>query len=112
MKNKWLFGISIFVNIVFVLLFLFNRMNSPSGELGVLKTDVKVGIFKGDSSLIYLPKGITVRDKSERGLGAIGQFENNRFEIVIISDEDLVDYDVPSDSLYTFGNYYSADVIK
>lgn len=56
MKNKWLFGISIFVNIVFVLLFLFNRMNSPSGELGVLKTDVKVGIFKGDSSLIYYPK--------------------------------------------------------
>lgn len=87
-------------------------MNSPSNELGRLKENVKVGFLDGDSSFIYLPKGITVRNKSERGIAAIGQFENNRFEIVITSDEDLVDYDAPKDSLFIFGNYYSADANK
>ncbi|MET3732630.1 hypothetical protein [Moheibacter stercoris] len=112
MKNKWLFRISICFNIIFILILLFNWMNSPSGELGVLKTEVKAGLLRGDSAFIFLPKGITVKNKSERGLGAIGQFENHRFEIVITSDEDLVDYDVPNDSLSTFGEYYSADIIK
>lgn len=112
MKNKWILRISILFNIIFIALFLLNMMNSPSNEIGKLKKDLKVGFFTGDSAFIYLPKGLTVRNKSERGLSAIGQFENNRFEIVITSDEDLVEYNLPKDSLFTFGNYYSADIEK
>jgi hypothetical protein len=112
MKNKWILRISIILNIFLIALFLLNTMNSPSNEIGKLKKDLKVGFFTGDSAFIFLPKGLTVRNKSERGLSAIGQFENNRFEIVITSDEDLVEYNLPKDSLFTFGNYYSADIEK
>ncbi|MFV0180472.1 hypothetical protein NZD85_06295 [Empedobacter stercoris] len=112
MKNKWILRISIILNIFLIALFLLNTMNSPSNEIGRLKKDLKVGFFTGDSAFIFLPKGLTVRNKSERGLSAIGQFENNRFEIVITSDEDLVEYNLPKDSLFTFGNYYSADIEK
>lgn len=64
-----------------------------------------------DTILFKLPKGLTVRDVSERGFGAIGQFENNRFEIVVTTaQENLVDYEKPEDELLPFGNYYSADV--
>jgi hypothetical protein len=53
---------------------------------------------------------LTVRNSSERGISAIGQFENERFQIVITSDDwDLVNYDLPKDSLASHGNYYSAD---
>ena len=111
-KKKWIFRVSIFLNIIFILGFLLNALTKPSLELGRLKENVKVGFFTGDSAFIYLPKGLTVRNKSERGLAAIGQFENNRFEIVVTSDDELVEYDLPKDSLFTFGNYYSADIDK
>jgi hypothetical protein len=64
----------------------------------------------GDSIIFTLPKGLTVRNSSERGISAIGQFENERFQIVITSDDwDLVNYDLSKDSLVVHGNYYSAD---
>ena len=66
----------------------------------------------GDSLLFTLPKGLTVRNASERGLNAIGQFENERFQIVITSDEELVNYNIPPDNLAPNGNYYSADFDK
>lgn len=112
MKNKWFLKVSILLNIVFIFGYLFNSLNSPSNELGRIKKDLKIGFFKGDSTFFYLPKGLTVKNKSERGLSAIGQFENSRFEIVITSDEDLVDYDMPKDSLFSFDNYYSADILR
>ena len=112
MKSKWLIRTSIALNVIFILIYGLNWLNSPSQKLGKLNKDLKVGFFTGDSAFIYLPKGLTVRDKSERGLSAIGQFENNRFEIVITSDDDLVDFDLPKDSLFSFGNYYSADIEK
>ena len=63
--------------------------------------------------IFKIPKGITVRNRSERGLGAIGQFENERFEIVITSDDpNLVNYSLPKDSLQIFGNFYSAEIKK
>lgn len=110
MKTKWILSISICLNIIFVLMYLLHMFNSPSQKLGKLKQDVKVGFFGGDSTFIYLPKGITVKDKSERGIAAIGQFENNRFEIIITSNKDLVDYNLPKDSLFLFQNFYSADI--
>ena len=55
---------------------------------------------------------MTVRNASERGLSAIGQFENERFQIVISSDDQLINYDLPNDSLAPNGNYYSADFDK
>jgi hypothetical protein len=105
--KRWLFGLSLFLNIVFIIGYLLNFINSPTHELGKLKQDVKIGFFSSDSVIFTLPKGLTVRNASENGIAAIGQFENNRFEIVFTSEDELVDYNLNKDSLFTFGNFYS-----
>jgi hypothetical protein len=111
--KKWVFRISILLNVLFILGYGLNWINSPSHELGRLEKEVEIGIFTSDSTLFVIPKGITVRNASQRGIASIGQFENERFEIVITSDDPtLVNYDLPKDSLQQFGNYYSADVSK
>jgi len=111
--KKWIFRISIFFNVVFLIGYGLNRLNSPSYELGRLEKDIEIGTFSSDSTIFKIPKGLTVRNVSQRGIGAIGQFENERFEIVITSDQpSLVNYDLPKDSLQQFGNYYSAEVNK
>jgi hypothetical protein len=108
--KKWTLGISIALNILFGLGWFFNWVNSPTYRLGVLTQDVNAGFLASDSTLYKIPKGITVRDVSPRGIAAIGQFENNRFEIILTTDRaELVNYNVPNDSLFQFGNYYSAD---
>ena len=109
--KKMIFGISIFMNVIFILLFAWNWLNSPSNELGRLEKDIEIGYFQSDSSVFRIPKGLTVKNVSERGLGAIGQFENERFSIVITSnDASLVNYNLPKDSLDMFGNFYSAEI--
>lgn len=111
--KKWIFRISIFLNVIFILLFAWNWLNSPSNKLGRLEKDIEIGYFQSDNSVFRLPKGLTVRNVSQRGLGAIGQFENERFSIVITSDDaSLVSYDLPKDSLDVFGNFYSAEITK
>ena len=111
--KKWLIRISFLFNFIFILLLLWQGINSPSYKLGRLEQDIYVGYFASDSILFKLPKGLTVSDLSQRGISAIGQFENNRFDIVITSDDErLVNYSLPDDSLDVFGNYYSADVLK
>lgn len=112
MNKKWIFNISILLNVLFIVAFVFNYFNSPTYELGRLKKDLKISYFGSDSTFFYLPKGLTVRNISQRGIAAIGQFENERFEIVITSDDDLVDYNISKDSLQLFGNFYSADNYK
>jgi hypothetical protein len=109
--KKWLFGISIFLNIIFILIFVWNSIHSHSNEIGRLEKDIEIGYFNSDNAIFKIPKGLTVKNVSERGLGAIGQFENERFSIVITSnDASLVNYDLPKDSLDMFGNYYSAEI--
>lgn len=109
--KKWIFRLSILLNVFFILAFVWNWLNSPSNELGRLERDIEIGYFQSDKSVFRIPKGLTVRNVSQRGLGAIGQFENERFSIVITSDDaNLVNYDLPKDSLDTFGNYYSAEI--
>jgi hypothetical protein len=110
--KKWIFRLSITFNVIFVIGWLFNYINSPTYELGRLKEDVNVGFLAGEKKMFKIPKGITVRNISQNGISAIGQFENNRFEIVLTSDDDLVDYNVNKDSLFTFGNYYSVEKTK
>lgn len=111
--KKFLIICSVLLNIVFCLMFLWNNINTPSYKYGVLKNDVEVGIFSSDSLLFTLPKGLTVKNVSPRGLNAIGQFEGNRFELVITTDrDDLVDYNVSESEQQCFGNYYSADCKK
>lgn len=110
MKN-WVLRISIGLNVLFLIGWGLSWMNTPSHELGRLEKDVEIGYFTGDSAIFTLPKGLTVQNASQRGFNAIGQFENKRFQIVITSDRtDLVNYDLPNDSLDTFGNFYSADI--
>lgn len=109
--KKWIFGISILLNVFFILAFIWNWLSSPSYKLGRLEKDIEIGYFQSDSSVFKIPKGLTVKNVSERGLGAIGQFENERFSIVITSnDASLVNYDLPKDSLDMFGNFYSAEL--
>jgi len=111
--KKWILTTSIILNVLFLIGYGLNWFNSPSYELGRLEKDVEIGIFTSDSTIFLIPKGITVRNASQRGIGAIGQFENERFEIVITSDDpSLVNYNLPKESLQQFGNYYSADINK
>lgn len=111
--KKWIFRISITLNILFLIGLTLNWISKPSYELGRLEKEVEVGYFGTDSTIFILPKGLTVRNASERGLSAIGQFENERFQVVITSDDwKLVNYELPKDSLDTFGNFYSADIKK
>ena len=108
--KRCVFILSIILNLVFILVWGFYKINSPTYELGILTQDINVGYFTNDSILFKIPKGITVRDVSPQGLGAIGQFENNRFEIVLTTDNaDIVNYNIHKDSLPHFGNYYSID---
>lgn len=108
--KKWILIISITLNIVFLIGWGLCSLNEPSYKLGRLEKDITIGHFMGDSLLFTLPKGLTVRNASQRGLNAIGQFENERFQIVISSDDwELINYDLPTDSLAPNGNYYSAD---
>jgi hypothetical protein len=66
-----------------------------------------VKIFASDSIVFKLPKGITVRDASVKGLSAIGQFENERFEIVLTSEDgSLVNYYFTKNNLNYWNNYY------
>ena len=110
--KKWVFRISILLNIILLIGWGLSSLNRPSYKLGRLEKDITVGNFMGDSLLFTIPKGLTVRNASERGLNAIGQFENERFQIVISSDDELVNYDLTLDSLGPNGNYYSADFDK
>jgi hypothetical protein len=111
--KNWILGISILVNIILGLMLFWINLNTPTYEFGRLEQEVEVGVFMSDSTLLKLPRGLTVSNVSERGLAAVGQFENERFSIVITSDDpNLVNYDLPDDSLQQFGNYYSAEVNK
>lgn len=108
--RKWIFRLSITFNVIFSFGCFLNYINLPTNKLGVLTQDVNAGFLAGDSTIYKIPKGITVRYVSPRGIGAIGQFENNRFEIVFTTDrDDLVNYNISKDSLFQFGNYYSVD---
>jgi hypothetical protein len=111
--KKYYLILSITLNIIFLLSILFKQLNSPSFELGRLEKDIEIGVFSSNTPIFIIPKGITVRNRSERGIGAIGQFENERFELVITSDDpEIVNYALPKDSLQTFGNYYSSEIKK
>ncbi len=110
--KKWLLIVSIAFNIIFMIGWGLSSLNEPSYRLGRLEKDITIGHFMGDSLIFTLPKGLTVRNASERGLSAIGQFENERFQIVISSNDALINYDLPNDSLAPNGNYYSADFDK
>ena len=109
--RTWILIISVALNVIFVAGWLLYIFDSPTYRLGELKENVRVGYFTGDTTLYMIPKGITVADASEQGLGAIGQFENNRFEIIITTDRNIVDYNAPKARLQQFGNYYSGDRI-
>ena len=111
-RQKWILRISIGANIIFIVLLLLNY-TEYSYKLGILKKDVKVGLFTAKDSVYFtLPKGLTVRDVSEQGISAIGRFENNRFEIVVTSDDSLVDYSKSQKEMSVFDNLYSADYFK
>ncbi len=102
--------VSILANVYFLIELGIRKLNEPTDKLGVLKQDIKVGLFGQPGVLFDLPKGITVKDVAPRGIGAIGQFENERFAIIVTSDYDeLVDYNITKEDLYPHGNYYSAD---
>jgi len=102
--------ISILLNLYLGVKFGIDKLNEPSHNFGVLNDSVKVGLFGQPGVLFELPKGITVEDVAPRGFEAIGQFENERFAIIVTSDRDsLVDYNAEKGKIMPNGNYYSAD---
>ena len=83
--------------------------NATSGRIGVLTRDIHAGSFSDESVLFSLPKGLTVRDESPRGLNAIDLFEPHRYAIVLTTeDEKLIDFNSPKkhshDELYSIDN--------
>ena len=105
-----LFTISIITNVYFVGKFGLQKLNEPTYELGILNESIDVGLFGQSGTIFKLPKGLTVENIAPRGINAIGQFENERFSIIITSDQrNLVNYDVKEDKIHPNGNYYSAD---
>ena len=106
--KKAIFWISITLNILFLLRMFWTSFNAPTEKLGILKQDIDIGHFMDDKKVFTLPKGLTVKNQSERGFSAMGQSENNRFSIVITSDKALVDYNVAPKKLNPNGNFYSA----
>lgn len=101
---------SLTFNALVVLKLAYDKFNSPTYKLGELKQDISLRLFnQSDTILFKLPKGLTVRDVSDRGIAAIGQFENSRFQIIITSQGDLVDYSKSKKDLMSFGEFYSAD---
>lgn len=62
--KKWIFGISIFMNVIFILLLAWNWLNSTSNELGRLEKDIEIGYFQTDNSVFRIPKGIPVKNVS------------------------------------------------
>lgn len=106
--KKFILISSLTMNVIFITIFSWNSMNSPSYDFGRLEKSVEIGIFMTDSTFLKLPKGLTVKNASERGFAAMGRFENERFEIIFTSDDpNLVNYNLPKDSLQIFGNAYS-----
>ncbi len=105
--RKILVSISFLLNFILSFIFLWNYFNSPSYKYGRLEKDIKV--FNSSGEIEYkIPKGITVRDVSPRGLAAIGTIQNQRFEIILTSSSDeYVNYNLSSDSLDYFGNLFS-----
>lgn len=85
---------------------MFDALNRPSFQHGVLTKDVTVWLNKDVT--ITLPKGLVVRDTSERGLAGIGQFENKRFSITVTSDFPMVDYDANWKAIRSPGSLYPA----
>lgn len=77
LNEKMDFRISIALKIFILIGWILNTLNRSSYKLGRLEKDITVGYFSDDSTLF----------SSERGISAIGHFENERFQIVIASDE-------------------------
>ena len=102
--------VSIVGNLILGFILLIQSFNEPTHRLGILTQDLTVGYFGQEGEIFKLPKGITVEDVAPRGIAAIGQFENNRFSIVLTSEIDsLIDYNVNTTDLAPNGNFYSAD---
>lgn len=108
--KKIIFTCSIILNI-FGFIGLAFELNT--NQVGVLTEDVNVGdFFNRDSVLFILPKGLTVRNMSPQGLGAIDQLEPHRFYIVVsTNDNQIVNYNIRKDTLYFTDNMYSMDFI-
>jgi hypothetical protein len=105
-----LFG-SLLLNVVLLGLIGLHRFNSPSGQLGRLERDITArSIADRERSTFRLPKGLTVRDESPRGLAAAGMFEPYRFAVVITTDDSkAVRYGISEKELNQFGELYSMD---
>jgi hypothetical protein len=109
MKVKVALVFSLLLNFAGGLWLLVDLTSQPRNRVGILNSNVRVaGGLQSAPVLFVLPKGLTVRDASPRGLAAIDMFEPHRFTIVVTSDDDgLVNYS-RSTNQAQFEEYYSA----
>jgi hypothetical protein len=91
---KWI-KVILSVSIILNLCFLYDWSNRPTVRNGVLTRDVTVPVsLNGQQEKIVSPKGLVVKDASPQGFSRIGQFESERFSIIVTSDYKMVDYNV------------------
>jgi hypothetical protein len=102
-----LFAISLILNIGLYgyIVFMDSLDWTVDARYGVLKEDTYIGEFNGNTPILMLPKGLTVKDVSPAN--NIDLFEPRRFSITISSDRELVDY--TGKNLQNFHDLYSAD---
>ena len=102
---------SVLLNLLLLGYLALDRFNSPSRKLGILTRDIAAASIVDTGHIPFsLPKGLTVRDESPRGLAAAGMFEPYRFSIVITTDDpEAVSYAEASRDLNQVGELYSMD---
>ncbi|MCC7304701.1 MAG: hypothetical protein IT558_00410 [Alphaproteobacteria bacterium] len=106
--KKSLIILSFVLNIILGTQVWFDTTTAPFERSGILKENIQIGEFQGKEPLLNLPKGLTVQDMSPRNLGAIDLFEPHRFAIIVTSERELVDYNLPPAKKW--GSLYSADI--
>jgi hypothetical protein len=87
-------GISLIINLIFVLHWSLILFNAPEYRLGVLPSELKIWKREsGTKSILTLPQGLIVKNESPGGLASAGLFEPYVFSILISSsDSKIVDY--------------------
>jgi hypothetical protein len=76
-------------------LFLLNGINNPEYKFGVLTKDIPIVLrpIEGEQVIVILPKGLTVRNETPRGVAGVSLLAPYRFSVQIADGEDnLVNY--------------------
>jgi hypothetical protein len=98
---------SLVANVLLAGYLVLDRLNSPTRELGVLTRDVTARFPDGSGRTFHLPKGMTVRDETPRGIAAAGMFAPYRFAIVVMAEQPEPANFAPGVAVGSLGELYA-----